>query len=179
MKLRKWLAAGLVAAVLGPAAPARAGERPTLAQIQALVSGYKQKSSGPLASFAGVYDLLKTCRPLEVQDGLMATVWLQGKWVVWFEGDELVFVQFLAPANVVRGTLKFKRDYAAPDGRTVKFYDVTWKGGDTEVVAFLPDRELFDVKFEGNDFTAAYTLRCRNEDQMLGWAGEAVQAMGP
>src|SRR5262249_5454820 len=122
MKMRSWLLTGVTAAAwLWPAT--HAAERPTLA-IQALVSASKQKNSGPLAQFAGVYDVAKSCKPMEDADGLLGTLWLTSKWVVWFEGDDLVFAQFLAPGNVVHGTLKFKRDYAQPRGPTLKLYEV-------------------------------------------------------
>jgi hypothetical protein len=177
MKIRTWLLAALAVAWLWPARQVLA-EGVSLAQIQALVAQSKQKNSGPFAGFAGIYDLLKSCRPLEHPDVLLGTSWLQTKWVVWFEGDSIVFVQFLAPTNVIRGTLKFKQDYSERGAGTVKLYDVTWERGSTEVMAFLPDRELFDIKLEGGKFSAKYTLRCRNDDQLLGWAGDILRVMG-
>jgi hypothetical protein len=122
-----------------------------------------------LAGFAGVYDVLKSCRRLELVDVPLGTMWLMTKWVVWFEGDDLVFVQFLAPGNVVRGKLKFRQDYTSPDRRTVKLYDVVWQGGDTEIVSFLPDREIFGGKFGGKTLTFNYARRCGDEKQILGW----------
>ncbi len=166
MKIRRSLLAGLIVACLWPAAHAL-GDGPALAQIQALVGASKQKNSGPLAEFAGLYDLLKSCRPPAHADMLISTLWLQTKWVIWFEGDDLVFAQLLAPANVLRGKMEFRQDYTAPGGGpTIKLYGVAWKSS-TDIVAFLPDRELFGGKFAGGEFTATYTVRCRNEDQLL------------
>jgi hypothetical protein len=104
-------------------------------------------------------------------------MWLMAKWVVWFEGDDILFVTFPAPANVGRGTLKFRQDYTVSRGRTVKLYDVTWNGGDTDIVAFLPDRELFDGKFRFGKYTANYALRCNNEDQILDSTAEILRLM--
>lgn len=175
MKIRRLRFAGFLAASLWPAAPAHA-EMPTQVQIEALLNEAKQKNSGPLAEFAGLYDLEKTCRPLEHPDGLLGAIWLRTKWVTWFEDYDFVFVQLLAPKNVIRGKLKFRENYTAPNGDAVKLYDVTWRDGATDIMAFLPDRQFFDIKVKGKDFSAKYTVRCRNEEQILAAAREILEA---
>jgi hypothetical protein len=60
-KFQRSLLAGLTVACLWSAA--HAAESPKLAQIKAVVGEYRQKSFGPLAGFAGVYDISKTCQP--------------------------------------------------------------------------------------------------------------------
>ncbi len=177
MNIRTALLAGLTAACLGPAAPA-AAESPQLAQIKAVVGAARQNSSGPLAEFSGVYDILKSCRPPDSPDAALGAMWLIAKSVIWFEGDDILVARFVNPAKVDRGTLKFKQDYTVPPGRTVKLYDVTWNAGSTDIMAFLPDRDLFDGKFEGRKFTFNYALRCRNEDQILGVTAEILQLVG-
>lgn len=178
MIIRGFLLASFVAAGLWLAAPAYA-EMPTLAQIEGLIGAAKQKNSGPLAEFAGIYDLEKTCRPLKNRDLMLGVAWLQAKWVTWFEGDDFVFVQLLAPKNEIRGKLKFREDYIEPGGHTIKLYDVTWKSGSTDIMAFLPDQQLFDFKRNGKGFSANYTVRCHNEDQLLAAAREILELSRP
>src|SRR5690242_19277065 len=108
MKTRTSLLAGLVAACLWPAVHAAAEESAQLAQIKARVTDARQKSSGPLAEFAGVYDIDKSCRPPEHLNAVWDTMWLIAKSVFWFEGDDIVFFKFISPANAERATLKFK-----------------------------------------------------------------------
>jgi len=184
MKIRRSLLSGLIVACLWPAA--HAAESPQLAQIKARVSEARQKSFGPFASFAGVYDILKSCRPLghpdrplSAPDAPLGAQWLLTKSVIWFEGNDILHVKFVTPANVERGTLKFKQNYLMPpDGIIVKLYDVNWNAGDTDIMAFLPDRDLFDGKFDGRTFTFNYGLRCGNEDQIIGSTDEILRLMG-
>lgn len=177
MNIRTLLLAGLAAVCLWPAAHA-AAESAKLAQIRARIGDARQTSSGPLAGFAGVYDILKSCQPPEHMEPIGGTMWLIAKSVIWFEGDDMLFIPFTNPAKVERGTLKFKQDYTIPPGRTVKLYDVTWKAGDTDIMAFLADRDLFDGKFVGKKFTFNYALRCGNEDQIIESTGEILRLMG-
>lgn len=167
MRIRTLLLAGLAAAWLWPAAQAAAEESAQLAQIKARISEARQKSSGPFAEFAGVYDILKSCRPPQQLDAALGAQWLIAKSVFWFEGDDILFFKFISPAKLERGTLKFKQDYAIARDRPIKLYDVIWKAGGTDIMAFLPDRDLFDGKFFGKKFTFNYGLRCGNEDQIL------------
>jgi len=178
MKIRTLLLVGLTAAWLWPAAHAAAEESAQLAQIKARVSDARQKSSGPLAEFAGVYDIDKSCRPPEHLDAAWGTMWLITKSVFWFEGDDIVFFKFISPANAERGTLKFKQDYAIARDRTVKLYEVIWKAGDTDIMAFLPDRDLFAGKFVGRKFTFDYALRCGNEDQIIDATTQILRLVG-
>jgi len=122
MKMRKALLAGLTATCLSPAGHAAAEESAQLAQIKARVSEARQQSSGPFAEFAGVYDILKSCRPPERLDPALGVQWLIAKSVFRFEGDDLVFFKFISPAKAERATLKFKQDYAIARDRTVKLY---------------------------------------------------------
>jgi hypothetical protein len=178
MNIRTALLAGLTAACLWPAAHA-AAESAQLAQIKARIGEARQNSSGPLAGFAGVYDILKSCRPVEHPDAALGAMWLIVKSVIWFEGDDILFASFTNPAKVERGKLKFKQDYTIPPRQPVKLYDLTWTAGDTDLVAFLSDRDLFDGKFIGRTFTFNYALRCSNEDQILGWTEEILRLIGP
>ncbi|HLH91565.1 MAG TPA: hypothetical protein VKX28_24210 [Xanthobacteraceae bacterium] len=146
-----------------------------MAQIQSLLDNARKSNSGPLAEFAGIYDLGKTCARLENPDHLSGTLWLLSKWLTWFEGDDFVFVQLLAPKNLVRGKLKFREDFTDRSGHSVKLYDVTWRSGKTDILAFLPDRQFFDVKVEGKNFSANYTVRCRNEAELLAGVREIVE----
>jgi hypothetical protein len=174
MNIRTALLAGLTAACLWPAGHAAAEENAQLAQIKARISEARQKSSGPFAEFAGVYDIDKSCRPPEHLDAVWGTMWLIAKSVFWFEGDDILFFKFISPAKLERATLKFKRDYAIAPDRTVKLYDVIWQAGGTDIMAFLRDRDLFDGKFVGKKFTFNYALRCRNEDQIIGTTAEIL-----
>lgn len=185
MKIRTSLLAGPIAACLWPAA--QAAESAKLAQIKAVISEYRQKSFGPLAGFAGVYDILKTCQPFvrrshapfaDPADAAVGTTWLLAKSVIWFEGDDMLFVGFVSATKVERATLKFKQDYAMSRDLTVKLYDVKWNAGDTDIMAFLPDRDLFGGRFAGRKFTFDYALRCGNEDQITGSTEEILRLMG-
>jgi hypothetical protein len=179
MKIRTLSLAGLTAAWLWPAVHAAAEESAQLAQIKARISDARQKSSGPFAEFAGVYDILKSCRrPPEYADAALGTMWLIAKSVFWFEGDDIVFFKFISPTNAERATLKFKQDYAIARDRTIKLYDVAWKAGGTDIMAFLPDRDLFDGKFIGRKFTFNYALRCGNEDQILDATAAILRVLG-
>ena len=174
MKIQTSLLVGLTVACLWPSA--HAAESPKLAQIKTLVSGYRQKSFGPFAHFAGVYDILKSCRPSERDIGL-GTEWLLAKSLIWFEGDNIIVVSFLTPAKVERGTLKFKQDYAMSRDLTIKLYDVNLAGG-TDIMAFLPDRDLFGGKFDGRKYDFYYAMRCANEDQIIESAEEILRLIG-
>jgi hypothetical protein len=176
MKIQASVLAGLIVACLWSVA--HAAESPKLAQIKAVISEYRQKNFGSLAGFAGVYDISKTCEPLGHPDVVLGTMWLLAKSVIWFEGEEILIVKFVTPTNVDRGTLKFKQDYAMSRDLTVKLYDVKWNAGDTDIMAFLPDRDLFGGKFSGRTFTFQYALRCANEDQIIGSAEEILRLMG-
>jgi hypothetical protein len=185
-KFQRSLLAGLTVACLWSAA--HAAESPKLAQIKAVVGEYRQKSFGPLAGFAGVYDISKTCQPfvrkpaappnLPIDDAFLGTKWMLAKSVIWFEGDDILFVEFVNPAKVDRGTLKFKQEYAMSSDLTVKLYDVKWNAGDTDIMAFLPDRDLFSGKFAGRTFSSDYALRCSNEDQIIGSTEEILRLFG-
>jgi len=179
MKIRTALLAGLTAAGLWSAGHAAAEESTQLAQIKARVSEARQQSSGPFAEFAGVYDILKSCRPPERLDPALGVQWLIAKSVFRFEDDDIVFFKFISPAKAERATLKFKQDYAIARDRTVKLYDVIWQAGGTDIMAFLPDRDLFDGKFVGRKFSFNYALRCGNEDQILDSTAEILRLMNP
>jgi hypothetical protein len=135
------------------------------------------------------YDSSKTCQPfvrkpaaspnLPVDDAVFGTMWLLDKSVIWFEGNDVLIVLFISPTKVDRGTWKFKQDYAMSRDLTVKLYDVKWNSGDTDVMAFLPDRDLFGGKFAGRTFSSDYALRCSNEDQIIGSTEEILRLMGP
>jgi len=86
MNIRTALLAGLTAACLWSAGHAAAEESTQLAQIKARVSEARQQSSGPFAEFAGVYDILKSCRPPERLDPTLGAQWLIAKSVFRFEG---------------------------------------------------------------------------------------------
>ena len=62
MKIQTSLLAGLTIACLWSVALAT--ESSKLAQIKAVISEYRQKSFGPLAGSAGVYDIGKNMRAL-------------------------------------------------------------------------------------------------------------------
>jgi hypothetical protein len=184
MKIQTSLLAGLTAAYLWSVA--HAVESPKLAQIKAVISEYRQKSFGPLAGFAGVYDISKTCQPFvrksapldKSNDAGFGTIWLLDKSVIWFEGNDILIVLFVSPTKVDRGTWKFKQDYSMSRDLTVKLYDVKWDAGDTDIMAFLPDRDLFSGKFTGRTYTSDYALRCSNEDQIIGSTEEILRLMG-
>lgn len=184
MKIQTSLLAGLTATCLWSVAHA---ESPKLAQIKAVISEYRQKNFGPLAGFAGVYDLSKTCQPFvrksappldKSDDAVFGTVWLLDKSVIWFEGNDILIVLFVSPTKVDRGTWKFKQDYSMSRDLTVKLYDVKWNAGDTDIMAFLPDRNLFNGKFAGRTYTSDYALRCSNEDQIIRSTEEILRLMG-
>lgn len=177
MKIQTSLLVGLTLTYLWPAA--HAAENTKLAQIKTLISEYRQKNFGPFAGFAGVYDISRTCQPFvsksvpiaalnKVDDTVAGTYWLLSKSLIWFEGDAIVTVIFLYPDKVDRGTLKFKKDYAISSGLTLKLYDVNYAGGGSDVMAFLPDRDLFDGKFDGKNYDFSYAMRCTNENQIIG-----------
>jgi hypothetical protein len=159
-----------------------------LGQIKTVISEYRQKSFGPLAGFAGVYDISKTCQPfvrkpdaplnLPVDDAVFGTMWLLDKSVIWFEGNDILIALFVSPTKVDRGTWKFKQDYSMSRDLTVKLYDVKWNAGDADIMAFLPDRDLFGGKFAGRTFSSDYALRCSNEDQIIGSTEEILRLMG-
>jgi hypothetical protein len=172
MQLRTSLLAGLTAACLWPAT-SRAADSPKLAQIKARISEARQASSGPLAGFAGIYDISDSCRPIERPDAGLGTLWLLGKSVIWFAGDDMLLVKFVTPDKVERATLRFRQTYAVPRERTIKLYDLTWTAGGHDIVGFLPDWELFGGHFRGAKFTVSYAMRCRNEDEITG-ATEAI-----
>ena len=187
MKIQPSLLAGLTVACLWSVA--HAAESSQLAQIKAVVGEYRQKSFGPLAGFAGVYDISKTCKPfvrkksdaplnLPADDAVLGTMWLLAKSVIWFEGNDILIALFVSPTKVDRGTWKFKQDYAMSRDLTVKLYDVKWNAGDTDIMAFLPDRDLFGGKSSGRTFTFQYALRCANEDPIIGSAEEILRLMG-
>jgi hypothetical protein len=184
MKIQKSLLAGLTVACLWSVA--HAAESTQLAQIKAVISEYRQKSFGPLASFAGVYDISKTCEPFvrksapldKTDNAVFGTLWLLGKSVIWFEGNDILFVMFVSPTKVDRGTWKFKQDYSMSRDLTVKLYDVKWNAGDTDIMAFLPDRDLFSGKFTGRTYTYDYALRCSNEGQVIGSTEEILRLIG-
>jgi len=167
---------------------ALATESSKLAQIKAVISEYRQKSFGPLAGSAGVYDIGKTCEPfvrnpdeplnLPADAAVLGTMWLLDKSVIWFEGNDILIVLFVSPTKVDRGTWKFKQDYTISRDLTVKLYDVKWNAGDTDIMAFLPDRDLFRGKFSGRTYTSDYALRCSNEDQIIKSTEEILRLMG-
>jgi hypothetical protein len=99
MRIRAVLLLCAAVGWLWPTVPTLAADD-TLAQIEAMVRGYKQKGFGPFAGYAGVYDNLKSCKRLPTPDVLLGSVWLQTKWLTWFEGDDIVFIQFLVPDHL-------------------------------------------------------------------------------
>jgi hypothetical protein len=105
-------------------------------------------------------------------------MWLLDKSVIWFEGNDILIALFVSPSKVDRGTWKFRQDYAISRDLTVKLYDVKWNAGDTDIMAFLPDRDLFGGKFSDRTFTFDYAQRCSNEDQIIRSTEEILRLMG-
>jgi hypothetical protein len=73
---------------------------------------------------------------------------------------------------------KFKQDYFMSRDHTVKLYDVRWDAGDPDIMAFLPNRDLFGGRFSGPTFTFQDAVRCGDEDQIIGSAGEILGLFG-
>src|SRR5690349_1513000 len=99
----------------GGAAKAEEPDPPKAEQLAAVIADYKKNNAGDLKEFAGVYDSAKQCTTnlyeSSLYDPLMPTLTLISEQFMWFEGDTVVFVQFLAPQRRLRGHLTFLRDY--------------------------------------------------------------------